>query len=164
MLYEVVHFEERFVHFIVFDALTTDNSTKIKKSVPRYSTNLRRIIWVGSPENRRWKNIWLLRIRRRIRVDPRPGGYRVHVDRCINNEQNKVTEHTHAFITDISQTNPLLQWPSHITDRPTQHSSRNILNFQSNFSLRIYYVVLLSAHTDWLFLSAHINWRHANSY
>jgi hypothetical protein len=58
----------------VFDVLTTDNSTGIqqkwRQSVPRYSTNLRRIIWVGSPENRRWKNIWL-RIRRRICVDPR---------------------------------------------------------------------------------------------
>jgi hypothetical protein len=29
--------------------------------------------------NRRWKNIWLLRIRRRIRVDPWPGGCRVHI-------------------------------------------------------------------------------------
>jgi hypothetical protein len=38
---------------------------------------------VGSPENRRWKNILLLRIRRRIRVDPWPGEYRVHIDRCI---------------------------------------------------------------------------------
>jgi hypothetical protein len=46
----------------------------LKQSVPRYSMNLRRIIWVGSPENRRWKNIWLLRIRREFDVDPWPGG------------------------------------------------------------------------------------------
>jgi hypothetical protein len=68
----------------VFDALTMDNSTGIrrkwKKSVPRYSTNLRRIIGVGSPENRRWKNIWLLRIRHRIWGSTA----RVHVDCCIS--------------------------------------------------------------------------------
>jgi hypothetical protein len=78
-LYVHCAFEEGFVglHF-VFDGLTTDNSTGIrqkwKQSVPRYSTNLRCIIWVGSPENRQWKHIWLLRIRRRIRVDPWPWG------------------------------------------------------------------------------------------
>jgi hypothetical protein len=62
-------FEEGFVglHF-VFD------STKWKKSVPSYSTNLRYIIWVGSPENRRWKNIWLLRIRRQFASTPDQGG------------------------------------------------------------------------------------------
>jgi hypothetical protein len=63
------------LHF-VFDMLTTDNSTgsrqKLKQSVPRYSTNLRRIIWVGSPENRRWTNIWLLRIRRQFDVEDAP--------------------------------------------------------------------------------------------
>jgi hypothetical protein len=83
-----VYFEESFIHF-VFDMLTTDNSTgirqKLKQSGPRYSMNLRRIIWVGSPENWRWKNIWLLRIRRRIRVDPCLGGGVLHVDRCIMN-------------------------------------------------------------------------------
>jgi hypothetical protein len=30
------------------------------------------------------KKYFALKIRRRIRVDPWPGGYRVHVDRCIN--------------------------------------------------------------------------------
>jgi hypothetical protein len=47
-----VHYLERFIRF-VFDVLTTDNSTGIrqkwKQSVPRYSTNLRRIIWVRLP-------------------------------------------------------------------------------------------------------------------
>jgi hypothetical protein len=46
-------FEEGFIGLcFVFDALTIDNSTgirqKLKQSVPRYSTNLLRIIWVGS--------------------------------------------------------------------------------------------------------------------
>jgi hypothetical protein len=48
------------------------NSTGIrqkwKQSAPRYSTNLRRIMWVGSPDNRRWKNIWL-KIRRQFDVE-----------------------------------------------------------------------------------------------
>jgi hypothetical protein len=83
-----VHFVERSVRF-VFDALTTDNLTGIwqkwKHSVPRYSTNLRRIIWVGSPKNWRWKNILLRRIRRRFCVDPR-----VHVDRCITRMMGNV--------------------------------------------------------------------------
>jgi hypothetical protein len=62
-------FEVGFVGRFVFDALTTVTRQKWKQSVPRYSTNLRRIIWVGSPENRRWKNIWLLRIRRLFDIE-----------------------------------------------------------------------------------------------
>jgi hypothetical protein len=41
---------------------------------------------VGSPENRRWNNLAPQdspSIRRRIRGDPWPRGYRVHIDRCI---------------------------------------------------------------------------------
>jgi hypothetical protein len=86
-------FEEGFVGLrFVFDALTTDNSTgirqKLKQSVPRYSTNLWRIFeWVRQKidgEKIFGSSGFAPSIRRRIRVDPWPGGggYRVHVDRC----------------------------------------------------------------------------------
>jgi hypothetical protein len=53
---------------------------KWKQSVLKYSPKLRRIIWVGSPEN------WKIFCSSGFDVDHRPVGYRVHVDRCIRKD------------------------------------------------------------------------------
>jgi hypothetical protein len=114
-----VHFVESFVSFYIgfaFDALTTDNSTgirqKLKQSVPRYSTNLRPIIWVGSPENRRWKNILLLRIRRQFNVEfastpDQSSRWPLHYTACSISTKNLV------FKSHPAGAEQLRQWDKH---------------------------------------------------
>jgi hypothetical protein len=50
----------------------------------RYSTNLRRTIWVSSPENRRWKNIWSSGFSVNSTWTSRRPLTRVHVDVAVD--------------------------------------------------------------------------------